>query len=180
VSIGPISDWVKKWSKLVYAGGDVLDVACGSGRHAFYFSRLGHRVSAVDRRPDLVSTFAGDPNIDFSVCDLEYGLWPFSGRTFDCIVVTNYLDRKIFPFLISSLSSRGVLIYETFMLGNEICGKPSNPEFLLMPNELIYCFSKALTVMAFEAGFIERPKSAVIQRICAVGNSYPHPGKIEI
>ena len=155
-------------------------MACGSGRHSLYFAGLGHSVFAVDKRDDLIASFDKHPNIVFSVCDLEKGFWPFTGRTFDCIVVTNYLHRALFPFLISSLSSKGVLIYETFMLGNEIFGKPSNPEFLLTPNELIYCFAKELTVMAFEAGLVEQPRSAVIQRICAVARGYPYPGKIEI
>ena len=155
-------------------------MACGSGRHSLYFAGLGHSVFAVDKRDDLIASFDKHPNIVFSVCDLEKGFWPFTGRTFDCIVVTNYLHRALFPFLISSLSSKGVLIYETFMLGNEIFGKPSNPEFLLTPNELIYCFAKELTVIAFEAGLVEQPRRAAIQRICVVAGDYSNPGKIEI
>ena len=134
----------------------------------------------MDKRFDLVASFDKHPNIVFSVCDLESGFWPFTGRTFECIVVTNYLHRVLFPFLISSLSSQGVLIYETFMLGNELFGKPSNPDFLLMPNELIDCFAKELNVIAFEAGFVEQPRRAAIQRICAVVRGYTQPGKIEI
>jgi SAM-dependent methyltransferase len=179
-SAGPVSEWVRRWSKIIPSGGEVLDVACGSGRHSLYFAGLGHSVCAVDKRSDLIASFDRHPNIVFSVCDLENGFWPFTGRKFDCIVVTNYLHRALFPFLISSLSSQGVLIYETFMLGNEIFGKPSNPDFLLTPNELIDCFAKELTVMAFEAGLVEQPRSAVIQRICAVAGGYPYPGKIEI
>jgi len=111
---------------------------------------------------------------------LENGFWPFTGRTFDCIVVTNYLHRALFPFLISSLSSQGVLIYETFMLGNEIFGKPSNENFLLKPNELIDFFLKELIVVGFEAGLVDHPKRAVIQRICAVGRRYFNPAEIEL
>jgi len=66
------------------------------------------------------------------------------------------------------------------MLGNEIFGKPSNPDFLLMPNELIDYFAKELTVIAFEAGLVEQPRRAAIQRICAVAGGCSHPGKIEI
>ena len=180
MSTGPVSEWVKRWSKIVPSSAEVLDVACGSGRHSFYFAGLGHSVCALDKRPDLIASFDKHPNIAFSICDLENGFWPFNGRAFDCIVVTNYLHRALFPSLISSLSSKGVLIYETFMLGNEIFGKPSNPDFLLMPNELIDYFSKELTVIAFEAGLVEQPRRALIQRICAVSGSYPCPGKIEI
>ena len=155
-------------------------MACGSGRHSFYFAGSGHSVCAVDKRSDLIASFDKHPNIVFSVSDLENGFWPFNGRTFDCIVVTNYLHRALFPFLISSLSSKGVLIYETFMLGNEVFGKPSNPDFLLTPNELIDFFSKELVVLGFEAGFVDHPKRAVIQRICAVGRHYANPQGIEL
>lgn len=134
----------------------------------------------MDKRSDLIASFDKHSSIVFSVRDLENGFWPFTGRTFDCIVVTNYLHRALFPFLISSLSSKGVLIYETFMLGNEIFGKPSNPDFLLAPNELIDYFAKELTVIAFEAGLVEQPRRAAIQRICALAGGYSHPGKIEI
>ena len=155
-------------------------MACGSGRHSLYFAGLGHSVCAVDKRSDLIASFDKYPNIVFSVCDLEKGFWPFTGRTFDCIVVTNYLHRALFPFLISSLSSQGVLIYETFMLGNEIFGKPSNENFLLKPNELIDFFLKELIVVGFEAGLVDHPKRAVIQRICAVGRRYFNPAEIEL
>ena len=155
-------------------------MACGSGRHSLYFAGLGHSVCAVDKRSDLIASFDKHPNIVFSTCDLENGFWPFTGRTFDCIVVTNYLHRALFPFLISSLSSQGVLIYETFMLGNEIFGKPSNENFLLKPNELIDFFLKELIVVGFEAGLVDHPKRAVIQRICAVGRRYFNPAEIEL
>ena len=60
------------------------------------------------------------------------------------------------------------MIYETFALGNEKLGRPSNPEFLLRPDELLQWVEGRLHVLAFEQGLVERPKPAVIQRICAV------------
>ncbi|RYY89545.1 MAG: class I SAM-dependent methyltransferase, partial [Comamonadaceae bacterium] len=36
------SDWVRRWSHLVPAGGAVLDVACGHGRHLRWFAQRGH------------------------------------------------------------------------------------------------------------------------------------------
>jgi hypothetical protein len=68
------------------------------------------------------------------------------------------------PLLAASLDPQGVLIYETFMIGNERFGKPSNPNFLLRPGELLQAFS-ALTVVAFEQGTTE---NAVVQRICVI------------
>ncbi len=155
------SDWVERWAPLL-ARGPVLDVACGSGRHARYFAARGLEVVAVDREPQDI------PDARFVRADLEDGRpWPFAGQRFAGIVVTNYLHRPLMPTLEESLDEGGVLIYETFMAGNERYGRPANPDFLLRPGELLRAFG-ALTVVAFEQGVVERPKKAAVQRICAV------------
>jgi len=155
------SDWVVRWAPRV-ARGPVLDVACGGGRHARFFYDRGLEVLAVDREPVELE------GIRFVKADLESGdPWPFVGQRFGGIVVTNYLYRPLFPPLVSSLAQGGVLIYETFMIGNERFGKPSNPDFLLRPGELREAF-KALQELGFEEGEFERPKRAMIQRICAL------------
>lgn len=151
-----------RWAPLIERG-PVLDVACGSGRHAKFFAERGLEVFAVDRDAQPLSG-----KIKFVKADLEDGSpWPFAGQRFAGIVVTNYLHRPLFPLLLDSLENQGVLIYETFMLGNERYRRPSNPDFLLRPGELLEAFG-ALTVVAFEQGMVERPKKAVVQRICAV------------
>jgi SAM-dependent methyltransferase len=152
---------VLRWAPLV-THGTVLDVACGSGRHARFFLGRGLQVVAVDRDPQQI------PGARFIRADLEDGSpWPFPGERFQGIVVTNYLYRPLFPLLKDALAEKGVLIYETFMLGNERYGKPSNPNFLLRPGELLESF-KDLTVMGFEEGLVRLPKPAMIQRLCAV------------
>ena len=155
------SPWVVRWAPLI-ARGTVLDVACGSGRHARYFLARGLRVTAVDGAPQAI------PAARFLQADLEDGsLWPLAGERFEGIVVTNYLHRPLFPVLRESLAEGGVLIYETFMAGNERYGRPSNPAFLLAPGELRAAFA-GLRVEGFEEGFVESPKPAMIQRLCAV------------
>jgi SAM-dependent methyltransferase len=155
------SDWVVRWAPLV-ARGPVLDVAAGDGRHARYFAHRNLKVIAVDREPLAI------PGVECVQADLENGTpWPFAGQRFGAVVVTNYLHRALFPHLAQSLAESGVLIYETFMLGNEKFGRPSNPAFLLRPGELLEAFG-ALDVVAFEQGVVEKPKAAAIQRICAV------------
>ena len=155
------SAWVERWSPLV-ARGTVLDVACGSGRHSQFFLGRNLEVVAVDREPQQI------PGARFVQADLEDGSpWPLPGERFEGVVVTNYLNRDLFPVIQESLKPGGVLIYETFMLGNELFGKPSNPAFLLRPGELLECF-KGLAVKGFEEGEVSAPKPAMIQRLCAV------------
>jgi SAM-dependent methyltransferase len=153
---------VVRWAPRVTRG-PVLDVACGGGRHARFFAEKGFEVIAVDREiPERAH------NINFIKADLENGsAWPFAGERFGAIVVTNYLHRPLFPHLAASLDAGGVLIYETFMLGNERFGRPSNPQFLLKPGELREAFA-TLEELGFEEGEVERPKRAMIQRICAL------------
>lgn len=154
------SEWVRRWADLV-ARGPLLDVACGGGRHATLFAQRGIPVVAVDRDPQAIA------GVQFVQADLEGAPWPFAGRRFGAVVVTNYLHRPLLPLLAQSLEEGGVLIYETFMAGNEKFGRPSNPAFLLEPGELLMAFA-ALTPVAFEQGCAERPKPAMVQRLCAV------------
>jgi SAM-dependent methyltransferase len=153
------SDWVRRWAALV-ARGPVLDLASGAGRHARFFAARGLNVIAVDRDAQPMPEA-----ITFVKADLEDGSpWPFAAQRFGGIVVTNYLHRPLLPVIAQSLAEGGVLIYETFMVGNEKFGKPRNPNFLLRPGELLQAFA-GLTVAAFEQGSTDR---AMVQRICVI------------
>jgi SAM-dependent methyltransferase len=170
---GDASPWVGRFARLAPAG-QVLDLACGAGRHARLFAALGHPVIALDRDPAALAAAAG-PGIDTMQADLEApdAPWPFAPGRFAAIVVTNYLHRPLLPLLAASLAPGGVLIYETFALGNERFGKPSNPAFLLQPGELLQlAATAALQVIAFEDGVVMEPKPARVQRLCAVGPAF--------
>lgn len=162
------SAWVQRFAPLVPRGAHVLDVACGGGRHAKLFARRGCAVDAVDRDPACGVALAAEPGIRFLAADLEAGPWPYAGRRFDAIVVTNYLHRPLFSQLVDALADGGVLIYETFAVGNERYGRPANPAFLLRPRELLDVFGAQLHVLAFEDGVVDAPRRARIQRLCAV------------
>lgn len=167
----PPSDWVRRFSPSVRPAGNILDVACGSGRHAHLFAGLGHPVTAIDRD---ISRLSPHPGIEAIEADLEDGSpWPLADRQFDAVVVTNYLYRPLLPVLIDAIAAGGLLIYETFNLGNERYGRPSNPDFLLRGGELLEAVSGRLRVLAYEAGRIEQPREAVIQRIAAVAGGEP-------
>ena len=162
------SPWVGRFASLIAPGGNVLDLACGGGRHARYLAGLGHTVEAVDKDPLAIAALSGIPGIHAECADLEGGPWPYMGRHFAAVVVTNYLWRPLFVQLIATLEKGGILIYETFMAGNELLGKPSNPAFLLRRDELRHVVHKHLEIIAFEQGEVTMPRPAVVQRLCAV------------
>ncbi|MDP1652337.1 MAG: class I SAM-dependent methyltransferase [Rhodocyclaceae bacterium] len=158
------SPWIARFAPLIPAGGDVLDLACGGGRHARLLAGLGYRVEAVDRDAEALATLANVANVTTHCADLEGGPWPYHARGFDGIVVSRYLWRPLFPLLFGSLVEGGVLIYETFMAGQEQYGKPANPAYLLRVGELLELVRNRFTVIAFEQGEIAGPQ--VVQRIC--------------
>jgi SAM-dependent methyltransferase len=175
----PPSDWVRRWVPLVRAGGSVLDVACGSGRHLRWLAGQGFAVTGVDRDEAALAPLRGLGEI--IVADLEGAAWPLPGRRFDAVLVTNYLWRELLPVLSESLAEGGVLIYETFADGQQTVGRPSRPEFLLQPGELLAA-AAGLRVVAYEDGFLDAPPRFV-QRIAAVkspalGQRWPLAGPL--
>lgn len=167
--LGEPSPWVRDWAHLVAAGGAVLDVASGAGRHARFFASLGHPVTAIDRDAAALDALRGEPLVTPLEADLEGAAWPLpADAKFAAVVVTNYLHRPLFPQLLRALAPGGILVYETFAQGNESVGKPSNPAFLLAPGELLDRVRGQLRVVAFQDGFLAQPRPAYVQRICAI------------
>lgn len=163
------SSWVRRFAGLIALPGPVLDLAAGSGRHSRYLLDLGYAVTALDRKTDMLADLAGRAEV--IQADLEDGTaFPLSGRQFAGIVVTNYLYRPLMPDLLACLPPDGVLIYETFAQGNELFGKPANPDHLLAPGELLDLVRGAFRVLAYEDLTVERPWPAAVQRICARRN----------
>lgn len=181
--VGEPSAWMARFAPLVPAGGPVLDLACGGGRHLRFFHGRGHPVTGVDIDLGGVADLRGTPGVELVAADLENGNpWPLpGGRRFAAVVVANYLYRPLFPALLDVLAPAGVLLYETFAVGNARFGKPSSPAFLLRPGELLDVVRDRLQVVAYEHGIVERPRPAAVQRIAAVSDGSgeappdPHP-----
>ena len=168
------SPWVARFLPLVARGGVVLDLACGGGRHTRLALQVGYRVVAVDRSLEGMRDLAGRPGLELVSADLEGGAGlPFAGCGFDGVIVTNYLWRPLLPELVAAVAPAGVFIYETFARGQERFGKPSNPDFLLRPGELIEAVRDELVVLAFEHVRLSHPPR-LVQRIVAVGPVSPH------
>lgn len=163
------SPWLLRWAHVLPAGASVLDLACGSGRHLRWLAGQGHRPTGVDRdeaalaaSADLAATGAAE----LIAADIEIGPWPLAGRRFDAVLVFNYLWRPLWPQLLAALAPGGVLVYETFAAGNETVGKPSRPDFLLQPGELI-SRCQGLHIVAYEDGFLD-PPPRFVQRVVAI------------
>jgi SAM-dependent methyltransferase len=162
------SPWVIRFASLVPPGRRILDLACGSGRHTRWLASLGYAVEAVDRDAAALAGLQSIAGISTRHADLEGAAWPYVGERFAGIVVCNYLHRPLLPRLLAALDDDGVLIYETFMIGNERFGRPANPNFLLRPGELLDWVTPQLSVLAFEQGQVDHPKPSMVQRICAL------------
>ena len=165
------SPWVVRWSHLAALGASVLDIACGGGRHLAWFAQRGHPATGVDR--DTAAARARLPAAELITADIEAGPWPLTlaqdasaARRFGLVVVTNYLWRPLWPHILDSVAPGGVLIYETFAAGNETVGRPSRPDFLLQPGELLRVCAD-WHVVAYESGTLAAP-ARFVQRIAAV------------
>jgi SAM-dependent methyltransferase len=158
------SEWIVRWSHLLAPGCTVLDVACGPGRHMQWLAGRGHSVTGVDRSAEAIEAASAFGHT--MTADIEAGRWPFAGQAFGAVVVTNYLWRARMADIVAAVAPGGVLLYETFAAGNETVGKPSRPDFLLQPGELLAA-CRGLQVVAYENGFLAEP-ARFVQRIAAV------------
>jgi len=162
------SGWVRRWQHLMPTGARVLDVACGSGRHMAWLAQQGCHCTGIDRSAEALETANQYGSIHQA--DIEDGPWPLLNdgvpQQFDVVLVTNYLWRPLFPGLLQSLAPGGLLLYETFSVGNETVGKPASPDFLLRTGELLQ-LCQNLRIVAFEDGFLPKP-ARFVQRIAAI------------
>ena len=165
-----------RFAPLVRPSSSVLDVACGNGRHTRFFLARGHEVVAVDIDLSKVADLETSAHLKLIEADIEGGPWPLSGARFDAVVVTNFLHRPLLDRLVDAVAPEGVLIYETYARGNERWGRPSNPDFLLRPGELLEVARGRLRVIAYEDVTVTDPRPAAIQRICAASPPLSHVG----
>ena len=134
------SSWFDWQAHRIAPGMRVLDLACGSGRHAVAAARLGASVLAVDRDGAKLAAArhaAADAGVavQWQEVDLE-GPWPAWG-VFDAVLVFNYLDRPRLPHVLGAVAPRGILMMETFRTAQRAEGwGPMRDEHLLLPGEI--------------------------------------------
>jgi len=163
------TSWLVQHAGLLPREGRALDVACGRGRHALWLAEHGLTTLAVDRDSEAIRELneaARERRLPLraDVRDLEGGETSFHGSTFDVIVVVHYLHRPLFPALIEALAPGGVLVYETFTRAQAARGKPTNPDFLLEPGELLDLVQPLEILASREGDFDGRMIASVIAR----------------
>ena len=169
------SPWITRHAGLISVGSQVLDLACGGGRHTRFLRGQGLSVTAIDIDTSGIADLKNDPLVEIVEMDLERpGATPLAGRRFDAIVVTDYLFRPLLVPLVDCLEPGGVFLYETFALGNERFGRPRNPDFLLRRGELLALAEDRLTVIAYEHLLVPPPTPKIVQRLC--GRKPAEPG----
>lgn len=151
--------WLTENLTLIPGGGLVLDVACGRGRNALYLAASGFKVHAIDRGAEAIRALEAKAEamgviVGTQVVDLERGRPPIEPARYDAVVVINYLHRPLMSVLIEALVPGGVLIYETFTVGQAQRGHPRNPDFLLRDGEL-RDLAKPLEIVRWREGDVQ-------------------------
>lgn len=166
-STTPLS-FITKWLPQNMAGLTVLDYACGGGRHGKLALDRGAHVTFTDIDLENLSDLAIKENVTLLQADLEdEKQWPLVDRQYDVVIVTNYLYRPRLPDVFAAVKTGGMILYRTFAEGNEVFGKPSNPDYLLKSGELLIQVQGAFSVRHYEQGEVETPNSAIVQRLVA-------------
>ena len=155
----PPSPWIVDAVSALPNDGPVADIAGGSGRHAGPIALAGRRVVVVDFAVAAVTRAAARaPSIEGVVADAS--MLPLRRGPFGVVLVAYFLDRGIFPDLISLLEPGGYLVYETYTLAHQalveqrLARGPTTTEFLLQPGELPELI-KPLTVRYYWEGEVE-------------------------
>ena len=164
------SSWIENNLSKNSSKMSLLDLACGNGRHSVFAANAGYQVTSIDIDKSKLISLKNNKFINPIQVDLEINNpWPFRNEIFDVVLVTNYLYRPIFKYILNSIKLNGKLFYETFTEENIIFGKPNNKNFLLKPQELLnYARSNRFKVINYEEIIISKPIKKAVQRIYAI------------
>ena len=135
----PSSILTRYWS--FASVGKALDIACGNGRNSIFLAEKGFAVDAVDISTVATNQLAGKhPNINVICTDLD--MWKIPPNRYELIVNIRFLDRRLFPMVQDGLKPGGVLVFESFVDGEE-------DKYFLKQNELLRAF-KSFCIVYYE------------------------------
>lgn len=166
------SAWFQRFEPMLPRASDVLDLAAGGGRHVRFFADQGHHVTAVDKNAEPLLPFSESHGAEVIEADLEDGSpWPLAERTFDAVVICNYLYRPGLADVMNAIGPGGFLFYETFARGNEVFNRPRNPDHLLKSGELLELVSGRLQIIAYQHGIIEGDECPGVKQMIVAQNN---------
>jgi len=141
--LGQVARVLEQNGHLITPGGDAFDLACGRGASSLQLARLGMRVTAWDLSPVAIrrlseAAAAQGLQVDARVRDVAQR--PPMANSFDLILVSYFLERKLAPAILHALRPGGLLFYQTFTRQAVSDMGPANPEWRLADNELLKLF----------------------------------------
>jgi len=145
--------------------GRAVDLAAGSGREAVFLALNGFDVEARDRAPEALER-ADDlaarhgARVRTVVCNLEWLDVPLETAAYDVITVFRFLHRPLFGAIEAALAPGGMLVYETYRVGQERFGRPRSRRFLLDSGELRSAFPTLEVLRYDEPGPPQGPLTA--------------------
>ena len=129
-------------------GKDALDIACGNGRHSKYLTTLGFEVDALDISSVAIAQLQGIPHIN--AMEVDFDTYTLKKNSYDLIVCTYFLERKLFPQMLEALKPDGIILIETFVDHEDNGRKATNPTFRLKKGELEAYFSQHCELVHME------------------------------
>jgi len=165
----PPSSWLLANADLLPRAGRALDVACGVGRNALRLAADGLQVTAIDHDPAKIASLQASASrlglpLEARVMDLEAERVDIGTDAYDLVLVVHYLHRPLFLALRRALAPGGLLLYETFTVQQASRGKPTRPEHLLEPGELLRLVAPLDVMRQREGEFEERFVASVVAR----------------
>jgi len=139
-----IVEVVENYAKLA-TGKSALDIACGMGRNSKFLAESGFDVHALDISEVAIESLKDIENIRAEIVDFDS--YSLKENSYDLIVCTYFLERKLFPQIEKALKEDGIFIFETFMHDAENTKVPSNKSFLLNKGELEATFDERYNLM---------------------------------
>ncbi len=149
------NDWLVAHTGILPTAGQALDLACGEGRDAVFLATRGLTVEAIDGSAVALAkgrqlAAARAATVTWRHLNLEGG-WLPERHTYALITCHNFLHRPLLAALPDALTPGGILIYATYLTGQERYGHPANPAHLLRPGELRQACT-GLEILAYQEG----------------------------
>ncbi|WP_457665780.1 class I SAM-dependent methyltransferase [Thiolapillus sp.] len=129
--------------RLLPPSGKALELACGRGANARLLARAGLEIHAWDFSPVAIERLEAKAQADgvkIATQTRDVLAEPPEADSFDVILVSFFLERRIIPRMIRALRPGGRIFYQTFIREVRLDRGPAGDDWRLDNNELLYLF----------------------------------------